>query len=138
MDFSRWAAWITWSMVSKEKKRSVGFFSSPAVSAEGFSDRAETLSFTLPIRFRSSSAPSSFSRALSFADSQSPPGEGANLENLVSSSSGSSTFVIISTIESADAGIASIIRGISSASKPNSNAACCIMSWKSDFAFSVP
>ena len=37
-----------------------------------------------------------------------------------------------------EAGIASIIRGMSSASKPNSKAACCIISWKSDFAFSVP
>ena len=54
--------------------------------------------------------------------------EGANFENLVSNSSGSLTFVMISTIESEEVGIASIIRGISSASKPNSNAACCIIS----------
>ena len=72
------------------------------------------------------------------AVSVSSNGEGANLENRVSSSSGSSTFVMMSTMESDEDGIASIISGISSASNPNSKAACCIISWKSDFAFSVP
>ena len=62
----------------------------------------------------------------------------SELGNRVSSSSGSSTFVMMSTMESDEDGIASIISGISSASNPNSKAACCIISWKSDFAFSVP
>ena len=56
----------------------------------------------------------------------------------ISSSSGSSTFVIIRTIESAEEGIASIMSGRSSASKPKSNDACCIISRNKDFAFSVP
>ena len=64
--------------------------------------------------------------------------EGAKREKRVSSSSGSSTFVMISTIQSAFSGMASIIRGISSASKPNSKLACCIISRNRDFAFSVP
>ena len=95
-------------------------------------------SFTLPRRSRSVSAPSSLFTVSDFLASFSPAGDGENLENLVSSSSGSSTLVIISTIESEEAGIASIIRGMSLASNPNSKAACCIISWKSDFAFSVP
>ena len=61
-----------------------------------------------------------------------------NFENLESRDSGSSTFVIIKVIQSGAAGIASIMSGMSSASNPNSEAACCIISWKSDFAFSEP
>lgn len=45
---------------------------------------------------------------------------GENLAKRVSSSSGSSTFVMMSMMESEERGIASIIRGISFASKPNS------------------
>ena len=62
----------------------------------------------------------------------------ANLEKRVSSSSGSSTFVMINTILSGVMGIASIIRGILSASNPNSSCACSIISRKRFFAFSVP
>ena len=43
-----------------------------------------------------------------------------NFENLVSSSSGYSTFVMISTIDSDGSGIASTMSGISFVSKPNS------------------
>ena len=95
-------------------------------------------SLTFSKRLSSVSAPSSLSSEPCLLESVSMPGNGANLEKRASSSSGSSTFVIINTIESAEAGIASIMSGISSASKPNSNAACCIISWKSDFTFSVP
>ena len=77
----------------------------------------------------------------SIISSRSPPSswtDGANLEKRVSSSSGSSTLVIISTMQSAFKGIASIIRGISSASNPNSKEACCIMSRNKSLALSVP
>jgi hypothetical protein len=46
--------------------------------------------------------------------------ESENLEKRVSSSSGYSTLVTSRIIDSGDTGIASIINGISSASKPNS------------------
>ena len=73
------------------------------------------------------------------ASSYKSSGSGSeNLENLVSSSSGYSTFVMTNIMVSAESGIASIISGISSASNPNSYAACCIMSRNSIFAFSVP
>ena len=131
---------MTLSIFENEKRRIAGFFASfissffaSAILAGG----SDTASFTLFIKSKISSAPSSLSNTFRFLLSKSA-GEGANFENLVSSSSGSSTFVIMSTIESEDVGIASIIKGISSASKPNSAAACCIISWKSDFAFSVP
>ena len=61
-----------------------------------------------------------------------------NLEKRVSSSSGSSTLVTTKTRQSLDIGIASIISGILSASKPSSIDACCIISRNRDFAFSVP
>ena len=64
--------------------------------------------------------------------------EGANFENLVSSSSGSSTFVMYQHDRICGRDSLDPIRGISSASKPNSKAACCIISRKSDLAFSVP
>ena len=93
-------------------------------------------SFTLLSRFRKSSAPSSFSSCSVGLASESMLC--VNFENLVSSSSGSSTFVMIKTMESPDEGIASIIRGKSSASNPKSKDACCIISRNRDFAFSVP
>ena len=115
------AAEITPSMVAKENSLKSVLFEevSPSCAEVCSWGRAAILSLTLPRRFRISSAPSSLREAESRL-SQSPPAVGANLENLVSNSSGSSTLVIISTIESADAGIASIIRGMSSASNPHS------------------
>ena len=62
----------------------------------------------------------------------------ANLENLEFISSGLSTFVIMSISESGFTGIASIIIGVSSASKPSSSLALYIRSLKSSLAFSVP
>ena len=47
-------------------------------------------------------------------------------------------ILIIRTMHSLGMGIASIISGILSASKPNSMAACCIISRNSSLAFSVP
>ena len=88
-----------------------------------------------------SSAPSGAGAAPppAIASSYTSSGSGSeNLENLVSSSSGYSTLVITRIIVSCDNGIASIISGISSASKPNSYAACCIISRNRSFAFSVP
>ena len=64
--------------------------------------------------------------------------KGVNLEKRVSSSSGSSTLEIIKIILSADTGIASIMRGVLSASKPNSELACYIISRKRVFALSLP
>ena len=61
-----------------------------------------------------------------------------NLEKRVSSSSGSSTLVTTKTRQSLDIGIASIISGILSASKPSSIDACCIISRNTSFAFSEP
>ena len=68
--------------------------------------------------------------------SSSFPGE--KREKRVSSSSGSSILVMISMMLSLESGIASTIRGISSASKPTSFDAFWIISWNSFFAFSVP
>ena len=89
-------------------------------------------------RSRTSSVPSMGSSIPSSSLSSSSWTEGANLEKRVSSSSGSSTFVMIRTIHSELSGIASIISGMSSASKPHSKDACCIMSRNRFFAFSVP
>ena len=93
---SRREARITLSRVSKEKRRTE--------NAEGADPGSEVrvpaaASFTLFRRFRNSSAPWSFSSASRFRGSESP--DGVNFENRVSSSSGSSTFVMIRTIESA-------------------------------------
>ena len=88
-------------------------------------------------RSSTSSALSARASAVSAASASSWT-EGANLEKRVSSSSGSSTLVMIRTIHSELRGIASIIKGISSASNPNSNDACCIISRNRSFAFSVP
>ena len=128
---------MTLSIVANENKRRLVFWTS-FVSSPELSSCVPIFSFTLPSRSKRVSAPSSLSGASFFFESQSTPGDGENFENRVSSSSGSSTLVIISTMESEEAGIASIIKGISSASNPNSKAACCIISWKSDLAFSVP
>ncbi len=86
-----------------------------------------------------SSALSTARSPSSIESSSKSSGSGSeNLENLVSSSSGYSTFVTRSTTFSEETGIASIMRGMSSASNPYSYAACCIMSRKRSFAFSVP
>ena len=56
----------------------------------------------------------------------------------LSSSSGLSTLVMISTRVSPDSGIASIINGELSTVNPYSRNASCIMSWKRSLAFSEP
>ena len=88
---------MTPSSVSKENSRTekAGAF---AVLLSSGRDTPAAASFTLLRRFRSSSAPWSFSRASVFTASVSPAG--VNFDNRVSRSAGSSSFVIISTIES--------------------------------------
>ena len=132
---------MTWSILSKEYNLTLsGTGASSAVFFSSCSDDvADTLAaapFTLLSKSKNSSAPSSLFNVSGRGKSFSPAD--VNFEKRVSNSSGSSTFVIISTIVSAEVGIASIINGISSASKPKSNDACCIISRNKDLAFSVP
>ena len=79
---------------------------------------------------RSSGRPSS--------DSSSSVSNCVKFENRVSSSSGDSTFVMMTTIFSEESGMASTINGISSASNPKSMAACCIISRNKARVFSEP
>ena len=122
-------------------KASFNGTNSPDDSEESFvslSSASSNNSWSCSKQFMKSSEFSGASSSNKSLSSESASSDGPNMEKRSSNSSGLSTLLISRMMESREVGIASIISGISSASKPKSIFACSIISRKSSLALSEP